>query len=80
MFDIKLYSQALDVIPQHYVLVNVMVARMRQLQGGAEPLVESENVSLFDIALREIVEGKIVAKQIVEPLKPTLTLKAEHLE
>ncbi|MBI3581642.1 MAG: DNA-directed RNA polymerase subunit omega [Nitrospinae bacterium] len=80
MFDIKLYSQALDVIPQHYVLVNVMVARMRQLQGGAEPLVESENASLFDIALREIVEGKIVGKQIVEPQKPTLTLKAEHLE
>lgn len=80
MFDIKLYAQALDVIPQHYVLVNVMVARMRQLQGGAEPLVESENVSLFDIALKEIVEGKIVAKQIVEAAKPTLTLKAEHLE
>ena len=80
MFDIKMYALALEIIPQHYVLVNVMVARMRQLQGGAEPLVESENVSLFDIALKEIVEGKIVAKQIVEPQKPTLTLKAEHLE
>jgi DNA-directed RNA polymerase subunit K/omega len=80
MFDIKLYSQALDVFPQHYVLVNVMVARMRQLQGGAEPLVESENMSLFDIALKEIVEGKIVVKQVVEAERPTLTLKPEHLE
>ncbi|MBI3794271.1 MAG: DNA-directed RNA polymerase subunit omega [Nitrospinae bacterium] len=80
MFDIKLYAQALDVYPQHYVLVNVMVARMRQLQSGAEPLVESEGLSLFDITLREIVEGKIVMKQVEEVVKPTLTLKPEHLE
>ena len=80
MFDIKLYAQALRIFPQRYVLVNVMVSRMRQLQGGAEPLVESENMSLFDIALKEIVEGKIAVKQVVESAKPTLTLRPEHLE
>jgi DNA-directed RNA polymerase subunit K/omega len=80
MFDIKLYAQALKIYPQRYVLVNVMVSRMRQLQGGAEPLVESENMSLFDIALKEIVEEKIMLKQIVEAVRPTLTLKPEHLE
>jgi len=80
MFDIKLYAQALAVIPQRYMLVNAMVMRMRQLQGGAEPLVECEGMSLFDIALKEIVEGKITVKQIVEAPKATLTLKAEHLE
>lgn len=79
MFDIKMYAQAQAAIPQRYQLVNAMVMRMRQLQGGAEPLVESENLSLFDIALKEIVEGKIIVKA-AETQKATLTLKAEHLE
>lgn len=79
MFDIGLYAKALEAIPQRYMLVNTMVMRMRQLQGGAEPLVESEGLSLFDIALKEIVEAKIGVKQTTET-RQTLTLSAEHLE
>lgn len=79
MFDIKLYAKALEAIPQRYLLVNTMVLRMRQLQGGAEPLVESEGLSLFDIALKEIVEAKLTVKQTVET-RQTLTLSPEHLE
>ncbi len=79
MFDLKLYAKALAAVPERYLLVNTMVSRMRQLQGGAEPMVESEGLSLFDIALKEIVEGKVAIKQITEE-RQTLTLNAEHLD
>ncbi len=77
MFDMKLYSEALEVIPEHYMLVNAMAMRIRQLQGGVEPLVNPENLSLFDIALKEIVEQKIELKQ--QGNAQTLTLSNETL-
>lgn len=73
MFDLKLFAKALKVIPQRYLLVNAMAMRIRQLQGGVEPLVDPENLSLFDIALKEIVEGKIQIKQHDEQKELTLT-------
>ncbi len=77
MFDMELYSEALEVIPEHYMLVNAMAMRIRQLQGGVEPLVNPENLSLFDIALKEIVEQKIEVKQ--QGNAQTLTLSNENL-
>lgn len=62
MFDLKLYAKALETIPKRYLLVNSMSMRIRQLQGGAEPLVNQEGLSVFDIALKEIVEKKISIK------------------
>lgn len=48
------------VIEDPYVLVNVVSRRVKQLRRGARPLVTSlEKLSVEDIALREIVEGKI---------------------
>jgi len=73
MFDLQLFAKALKVIPQRYLLVNAMAMRIRQLQGGVEPLVEPEDLSLFDIALKEIVEGKILIKQHDEQKELTLT-------
>lgn len=73
MFDLKLFAKALQVIPQRYLLVNAMAMRIRQLQGGVEPLVDPENLPLFDIALKEIVEGKIQIKQHEEQKELTLT-------
>ncbi len=66
MFDLTLYAKALDMIPKRYLLVNAMSMRIRQLQGGAEPLVNPEGLALFDIALKEIVEEKIVVKTVEE--------------
>ena len=63
MFNLKLYAEALEVIPQRYLLVNAMAMRIRQLQGGVEPLVDPANLSLFDIALKEIVQGKIQVRR-----------------
>ena len=52
--------QARQIIPDPYVLVNVVSRRVKQLRRGSRPLVESlEKLSAEDTALREIAEGKI---------------------
>jgi len=48
------------VVPDPYVLVNLISRRVKQLRAGARPLVESlEKLKLEDVALREVAEGKI---------------------
>jgi DNA-directed RNA polymerase subunit omega len=55
------YLQAAHrIIPDANILVNVVSRRVKQLRRGARALVESlEKLSLEDVALREIIEGKI---------------------
>ena len=51
---------ALKIIDDPNILVNVVSRRVKQLRRGARPLVESlEKLAPEDIALREIIEGKI---------------------
>ena len=51
---------ARKIIDDPYILVNVVSRRVKQLRRGARPLVESlEKLAPEDIALREIIEGKI---------------------
>ncbi|HVT81872.1 MAG TPA: DNA-directed RNA polymerase subunit omega [Phycisphaerae bacterium] len=51
---------ASGVIPDPYILINVVSRRVKQLRRGSRPLVESlEKLLPEDIALREIAEGKI---------------------
>lgn len=51
---------ALLEIDDPNILVNVVSRRVKQLRAGHRPLVESlERLSSEDIALREIIEGKI---------------------
>ncbi len=53
-------KEAHKVIPDANVLINVVSRRVKQLRRGIRPLVESlEKLSPEDIALREVVEGKI---------------------
>lgn len=53
-------KEAQKVITDPNILVNVVSRRVKQLRHGNRPLVESlEKLSLEDIALREIIEGKI---------------------
>ena len=57
-----LLDEAAKVVPNPDILVNLVSKRVKQLRNGAEPLVQSlEKLSLEDIALREIIEGKIAA-------------------
>lgn len=52
--------EAQKVIPDPNILINVVSRRVKQLKYGQKPLVESlERLSPEDIALREIIEGKI---------------------
>ncbi|MBI5691726.1 MAG: DNA-directed RNA polymerase subunit omega [Verrucomicrobia bacterium] len=53
-------KDALKSIQDPNVLINVVSRRVKQLKRGNRPLVESlEKLSPEDIALREIIEGKI---------------------
>lgn len=51
---------ALKVVDDPNILVNVVSTRVKQLRRGSRALVESlEKLSFEDIALREVMEGKI---------------------
>ncbi len=53
-------KQALKVVPDPNLLINVVSRRVKQLRRGNRPLVESlEKLSPEDTALREIIDGKI---------------------
>ena len=64
------YIQAAQkVIKDPNILINVVSRRVKQLKMGQTPLVESlERLSPEDIALREIMEGKI-SYELWEPEK-----------
>lgn len=48
------------VITDPNILINVISKRVKQLRSGQPQLVDSlEKLSLEDIALREVIEGKI---------------------
>lgn len=55
-----LLKEASRVIKNPNVLINLVSKRVRQLRSGMEPLVESfGKLDLEDLALLEIIEGKI---------------------
>jgi len=48
------------LIPDPNILVNLVSRRVKQLKFGQKPLIESlERLDPEDIALKEIIEGKI---------------------
>lgn len=67
------YLQAAQsVITDPNILINVVSRRAKQLKNGYKPLIESlERLSAEDIALREIVEGKI-SYQLDEKEQPAV--------
>lgn len=53
-------KEALRTVPDPNILINVVSRRVKQLKRGSRPLVESlEKLSPEDVALREIIEGRI---------------------
>jgi DNA-directed RNA polymerase subunit omega len=56
----QLLEEAQKVIPSQQLLVNLVSKRVRQLTSGHRPLVEyGPREGWADIALKEIIEGKI---------------------
>jgi DNA-directed RNA polymerase subunit omega len=48
------------IIGEPNILINVVSKRVKQLKNGAQPLIDSlEHLDPEDVALREIIEGKI---------------------
>ncbi|MBP6600533.1 MAG: DNA-directed RNA polymerase subunit omega [Verrucomicrobiales bacterium] len=56
---------ASKVIPEPPVLINLVSARVKQLNMGRSPLVRIDHrMGAADIALTEIIEGKISADTV----------------
>ncbi len=56
----QLLQDAAQIIPNQQLLINVVSKRVRQLGLGHRPMVETTlRMSLTDIALKEIVAGKL---------------------
>lgn len=69
-----LLDEACKVIPNQPVLINVVSKRVRQLAQGHRPMVEvGARFDYADVALREIIEGKLdwEAIQIGNPADPS---------
>lgn len=59
----ELLADALKVVPDVQVLINMVSKRVRQFSTGHRPLVEiTHRLSLGMIALKEIAEGKLEYK------------------
>ena len=55
-----LVEQAAEIVKDPQVLVNVVSQRVRQLNTGRAPLVDTlPSMGAADIALTEIIEGKL---------------------
>jgi DNA-directed RNA polymerase subunit omega len=55
-----LLKKANELVGDPAVLVNIISKRVKQLKFGAAPMVESlEKLEPEDIALRELLEGKL---------------------
>jgi DNA-directed RNA polymerase subunit omega len=63
----QLLQEAIKVIPNQQLLINVVSKRVRQLGIGHRPLVEATlKSSLTDIALKEIIAGKLSFEELQE--------------
>src|SRR5436190_19349667 len=64
----QLLQEAAQVIPNQQTLINVVSKRVRQLGLGHRPMVETTpRMSLTDIALKEIVAGKLAFEPVKGP-------------
>lgn len=63
---IHLVEKASEIVPDTPLLINMVSKRVRQLNNGRSPLIPLiERLGAADIALTEIIEGKIVLEEEV---------------
>jgi DNA-directed RNA polymerase subunit omega len=64
----QLLQEAALVIPNQQLLINVVSKRVRQLSLGHRPMVETgPRATLTDIALKEIIAGKLTFEAVEAP-------------
>ena len=56
-------EDCIKLIPNRFLLVNMVAKQVRQMREGSEYLVSSPKNEDIVVALREIAEGKIVFKE-----------------
>lgn len=62
----QLIDEAAKIIPDAKFLINVVSRRVRQLSAGSRAMVEIEpRMDYADIALAEIIQGKLTAKPVL---------------
>jgi DNA-directed RNA polymerase subunit omega len=78
-------KQALEKVGNPNTLVNLISRRVRQLNSGgggiSRPLVmDTENLGVADIALRELIEGKMgwELPEVVELTRPVSKKRRKH--
>jgi DNA-directed RNA polymerase subunit omega len=60
----QLVEEALEVVLDRNVLVNMISKRVRKLSNGSRPMVAAPfGAGLADIALQEVIEKKLTFKQ-----------------
>jgi DNA-directed RNA polymerase subunit omega len=58
------FQEALEIVGDPYILVNMIWERMQMLRRGNHRLIESvDKLPLEDVALREIIDGRIAYVQ-----------------
>ncbi len=66
----SLVEEAAKIIPSQQVLINLVSKRVRQLTQGHRPMIEvGPRMGLSDIALQEIISGKITFEPATEIIK-----------
>ena len=56
----NLVDQAAEIVPDPQILVNMVSQRVKQLTMGRSPLIDTvPSMGAADIALTEIIEGKV---------------------
>lgn len=56
----QLIDEATKIIPNAQVLINLVSKRVRQLSQGHRPMIEpGPRMGFSDIALKEIIDGKL---------------------
>jgi len=55
-----LVDQAAEIVPDPQILINMVSKRVQQLNAGRAPLIDTvPSMGAADIALTEIIEGKV---------------------
>lgn len=64
-----LVTEASKVIKDPQILINVVSRRVRQLNSGRQPLVDStgDRLGIADLALMEIIQGKVTYDESIDP-------------
>ena len=63
----ELIEKASKIVGDNQLLINIVSKRVQQLTHGADPFVPTvPEMGLGDIALTEIVEGKLVWREVSE--------------